>query len=361
MSQTLKLRISGWGVLVGSLALLALTAVMNWMQGANDGVTGPGMIINGVGSVAIDIMGLLFCGLAAGICFATKRWGWGFIFGAGLVCSAVWSGYSVYSFRASEEISASTTRELANKRIAVADSLAAESVRKSLDNAKGAETRSARRDFIAANRDAIKDFRNQDVQVVITPTAGSKVVADRLGMELATIQIIRSAFFSFLVIFLKMIGFPGAGFLLSWSPEPTEPERKPGNPDTGSGTKSTEETKDKEPAREAEIHRFPSKVTAAPDQFQTTPKVSSGPPRVPAPAPHPSLQPEFSSVSDFLAMHPSVTNQKVIADALGVSQAKVSRDIKKLKGQGKVKVKKNWRSNAVTFTPRRNGGLHAVI
>jgi uncharacterized membrane protein len=74
-----------------------------------------------------------------------------------------------------------------------------------------------------------------------------------------------------------------------------------------------------------------------------------------------SLQSEYASVVDYLARHPSVSRQKDIADALRVSEAKVSRDLKKLKGQGRVQSKRQWRSNAITFTPRRNGGLHAVI
>lgn len=135
-----------------------------------------------------------------------------------------------------------------------------------------------------------------------------------------------------------------------------------GSPEgSGGDVKSTEESKDKAASDAANV----VPIRARPDQLHEPPKVSADPPRVPAPAPRPpvslSLQPRYASVEDFLAMHPSVTSQKVIADAMGVSQAKVSRDIKRLKGRGKVKLDRNWRSNAVTFTPRRNGGLHSAV
>jgi hypothetical protein len=369
MSQTLKFRICGWGVLAGALALLVLTGVTNWFQGEHQGVTAAGKIINSVGSVSIDVMGLLFCGLAAGVCFGTRRWGWAALFTVALVASAGWSANSVYSFQATEAISASKTRATANERIADADELAKESVGKMTTFAGKARTRTARKDFIQGTNEAIKSFRDAEVKVIVAPDQGAESLAAKLGWNVEAVQQLRSAYFAILIIFLKMIGFPGAGFLLSWSPEPSPvsvpSSSKGGSGDGGSGVKSTEESKDKPPAREAEIHPFPVKAKAEPDHFHEPPKVSAEP-RVPASAPRPSvpltLEPtKYASVEEFLEIHPHVTNQKVIAEKTGFSPAKVSRDIKWLKGRGKVKVEKTWRSNAITFTPRRNGGLHALV
>jgi hypothetical protein len=358
MSQTLKFRVAGVGLLAGAIALLFITSTTNWVQGVHDGVTDSGRLINSVGSVAVDIMGLLFCGLAVGICMGIRKWGWAFVFGLGLLFSAVWSGYSVYSFRASEEISASATRATANSRIEEADKLAKESVSKMTTFAGKARSSAARDDFIYGTQEAIKSFRDAEVKVIIPPAAGTQVVADRLGWKLETIQVIRSAFFSFLIIFLKMIGFPGAGFLLSWSPE-SAPASVSSSPKGGSGNdgeseKSSGASSGKQPASD-DANVIPIRADATQPEIvwqdPQPPKVRSGAPRVPAPAPEPSLKSEYETVAEFLAREGSAPSQKAIAQRMGVSQAKVSRDLKKLKGQGKVQLERNWRSNAV----RRNG------
>jgi hypothetical protein len=368
MSQTLKFRICGWGVLAGSIALLILTGVTNWFQGGHQGVTVAGKIINSVGSVSIDVMGLLFCGLAAGVCAGNRRWGWAFIFGIALVASAGWSANSVYSFQATEAISASKTRATTNERIADADKLARDSVGKMATFAGKAKTSAAREDFIYGSQEAIKSFRDAEVKVIVAPDAGAEIIASKLGVSLETVQQIRSAYFAILIIFLKMIGFPGAGFLLSWNPEPTAPNgRKLAGSPEGSGGKDKSQPATIAPRGENVVD-LPAKI-AAPPQLQAAPeplhKVSSDPPRVPAPAPRPTvpltLQPKYASVEEFLATNPSVTSQRVIADALRVSEAKVSRDIQRLKGRGKVKADRKGRANSLTYTPRRNGGLHALV
>jgi hypothetical protein len=374
MSDVLKARICGWGLLLGSISLLVLTGTINYFQGDHFGVSAAGKAIASVSSVAVDIMGLFFCGIAAGICFGIRKWGWGLAFGFAMLLSGGWSINSMYSYQATERISASATREAQNSRVVDADKLTKDSVAKTLSLAAKAKNSTAREDYMYGTQEAIKAFRDAKVDVFVAPDPGAQSIAARLGWKLETVQYLQSGYLAILVIFLKMIGFPGAGFLLSWNPEPTSPVKSssvPSSPKGGAGgdgesVKSTDASKDKQPAREAEIHRFPTKATADPDHLQPPPKVSADMPRVPAPAPRLpvslSLQPTYASVEDFLARHPSVTNQKVIADAMGVSQGKVSRDIKRLKGRGKVKVEKNWRSNAVTYTPRRNGGvLHAVI
>jgi hypothetical protein len=370
MSQTLKFRICGWGVLLGSVALLILTGVTNWFQGGHQGVTYAGKIINSVGSVSIDVMGLFFCGLAAGVCFGTRRWGWAFIFSLALVASAGWSANSVYSFQATEAISASKTRATANDRIADADKLARDSVGKMATFAGKAKTSAAREDFIYGSQEAIKSFRDAEVKVIVAPDAGAEVIAAKLGWNVETIQQLRSAYFAVLIIFLKMIGFPGAGFLLSWSPEPSDPAgRKVSGSPEGSGGKDKSQPETVAP-RDGTVVDFPGKV-AAPQQLQAEsasnsdpPKVSAEPPRVSASAPRTvplTLKPkQYASLEEFLTANPRGAKQSDIAKALNVSKAKVSRDVKRMQGRGKVKVdRKNGRTNSVTLAPRRNGASHA--
>ena len=149
----------------------------------------------------------------------------------------------------------------------------------------------------------------------------------------------------------------------------TKDRKLPSSSEGGGGKpKSSEESKPatdaKQDANVIPLRAEPAQLQAAP-QALPSPKVSSGLPRVPAPSPRPTLslapQPSrYASVEEYLAANPSVTSQKVIADDMKVSEAKVSRDIKRLKGRGKVKADRNGRSNAVTYTPRRTGGLYAI-
>ena len=124
----------------------------------------------------------------------------------------------------------------------------------------------------------------------------------------------------------------------------------------GGSEKSSDASRDKQPGSET-ANIVPFRAEA---QFQATSKVSSEPPRVPELAPSSSLKSESETVAEFLAREGGASSQKAIAKRLGVSEAKVSRDVKKLKGQGKVKLERKWRSNAITHA-WRNGGLHAVV
>jgi hypothetical protein len=144
--------------------------------------------------------------------------------------------------------------------------------------------------------------------------------------------------------------FAGIGRKVSGNSEPSEGNRKP-----------SEESKDKQSET---VVQFPGK-TATADQFPAAEnersKVSSEMPRVPALAPTVSTSPKLygETVSSALRMQPEWPSQQAIADALGVTKGKVSKDIKKLKGQRKLETKKNGKSNAVIA--RRQGVLHAVI
>lgn len=167
----------------------------------------------------------------------------------------------------------------------------------------------------------------------------------------------------------------GFGFFLYGLRKP-ESDRKLAGSSEGSGgkVKSSEESKDKQPEtvapRGETVVDFPAR-NSAPQQLQAPPqplpKVSAAaaPPIVPAPAPRPivplTLEPKkYVSVEEFLADHPGGSKQKDIAKGLRKSEAKVSRDIKRLAGRGKVKVDHSGRTKFVTLAPRRNGGLYAI-
>jgi hypothetical protein len=172
-------------------------------------------------------------------------------------------------------------------------------------------------------------------------------------------------------VVLSMVCFHFAGFFmnpLSWL-KASGDRKLPSSSEGGGGKpKSSEESKPatdaKQDANVIPLRAEPAQLQAA-QQALPSPKVSSEAPRVPAPAPRPTLslapQPSrYASVEEYLAANPSVTSQKVIAKGMNVSEAKVSRDIKRLRGRGKVKADRNGRSNAVTYTPRRTGGLYAI-
>lgn len=361
-------RLIGVFLLLGGIAIFGLTATMNYYQGEMWAVTEHGKNVNRWSAVIIDAVGIVVIGFAAGAAFAAYKRAWGTFLTLIMLMSAVASINSMASFQATERMSASKTREAELGRIETADDLTKKTATTALAAAKDTRYRSVREDFLQANKEAIKSFRDAKVEVQVEPDAGAQLWATISGWSLDRIQMVQSAYLAVLLIILKMVCFQAAGFFLNplaWMRTadkrslPSSP--KGGAGDGGNEVKSSENSKDEKPAREAEIHRLPVRA----DQLQAPSKVSAEPPRVSAPAPRPpvslSLQPKYASVEEFLAMHPSVTSQKVIADAMGVSQAKVSRDIKRLKGRGKVKLDRNWRSNAVTFTPRRNGGLHALV
>lgn len=361
MSDVTKARICGWGLLLGGIVLLGLTGAMNWFQGEHLGVTTAGKFLNSVGSVAVDVFGLLFCGLAAGVCFANRKWVWGGIFALAVLLSAGWSVNSMWGYQATERVSASKTREVEIARVKDADKLEKDSAAKALDLAKSAGNRNARKDFLAANQDAIKSFRDAKVTIVVAPDLGAQSMAEKLGWKVETVQYLQSGYFAVLVIFLKMVGFPGAGFLLSWHPEPPSRTVSGSSDSSGSKGKPSEESTSKPET----VLQFPARTAAPPGEFPAPrndrPKASSEALRVPAPAPTVSATQKLfgSTVSEALRRQPEWTNQQAIADALGVSKGKVSKDLKKLKGQRKVETKRNGKSNAVIA--RRDRGLHAVI
>jgi uncharacterized membrane protein len=354
------------GVLLflGGCALVALNGYATWLQGSTWAVTDGGKFIAKSTAVTIEIVGVVVIGFAAGAAWSGGRRWIGFFLGVIMLVSGVNVVNSVASFRATERMSASMTRGAAIDRVAEADKLQKESAKKTLDYAGKARSGKAREDFISANKEAIKSFREAPVEVRIAPDAGAELWATAFGFTAQRVQMLLSALEAFWQVVLSMVCFPAAGFFmnpLSWM-KVSGDKKLAGSPE-GSGGKD----KSTVALRGENVVDLPTKV-AAPPQLQAAPEpvptVSSEALRVAAPAPKTvslSLEPkEYASVEEFLAANPSVSKQKDIAAGMKVSEGKVSRDIKRLKGRGKVKADRNGRSIAVTYTPRRNGGLHAL-
>jgi hypothetical protein len=132
-----------------------------------------------------------------------------------MLLSAVASINSMASFQATERMSASKSREAEIGRFRQADKLAAESAQKTLAFAGRAKSSSARDDYIYANQEAIKAFRDSKVQVQIAPDAGAELWASLSGWTVEKIQMVQAAYLAILLILLKMVCFQAAGFFLN--------------------------------------------------------------------------------------------------------------------------------------------------
>lgn len=375
----------GWGLLIGGLVILALTAATNYFRGDLLGVSTAGKWISSLGSVAIDIVGIVGCGLAAGACLAERRWGWGFFLSIALVLSVLWSANSILNYQAAERISASKTHQVAISRIKDADKLESDSAKKALDLAKGAGTRSARKDFIGANQDAIKSFRDAKVEVRVEPDAGPQWLASLIGWRIETILLTESTFFALLLIFLKSVCFASSGFFLSWSPEAID-RKLSGSPE-GSGGKVKSEPEAVKQDEKVVAFPTPAKAEAVgfqaapasnsdlPERVESQPKVSSATASVSAGAPSSSQKPKKSrkskqDVFDFLraqAGRLTHTSGAAIAKATGASEPTVSRALQEWEGKGNLRRERNGRSLQITDTrlsrPWKggNGGVQSTF
>lgn len=193
----------------------------------------------------------------------------------------------------------------------------------------------------------------------IIPDSHAMAIANMTGLHIETVQRVLILISSGMAQAIKYICLLVGFFLLSNRDERNaslvSSSPKGGSSSGGETRKPSEESKDKHPET---VVQFPARANAQADP----PKVSSDAPRVPALAPSVSANHRLhgASVSTALRLQPEWPNQQAIADALGVSKGKVSKDLKRLKGQRKVETKRNGKSNAV-IARRNGGGLHAVI
>ena len=233
----------GWTLIAGGFVLLAITAFMNWFQGDHIGVTTAGKLLNSIGSVAIDLVGIVVIGVACGACWAAKRWVWASIFTVAVILSAGWSVNSIMSFQATERISASSARLKAIQRSAAADKLQIDDYKWKRGTAVRAGDRIERKDFLGSAQGSIKEFREAKVQAQIEPDAGAQAWSKWLGYSLENVQLTQAGYFALLIIFLKSICFPGGGYFLdpmSWLNQPSEPgsnqKNSDGSPGSGGGS-----------------------------------------------------------------------------------------------------------------------------
>src|SRR5262245_46703388 len=173
-----------WGFFLGGLTCLLLTASTNWFQGEIMGVTAPGKLLSSLSSVVVDVVGLVMFGMAAGACWAAKRWLPAIIFTAVMMASAVWSTTAMISFQATERISAAASRE---KQLSRADDIDAFAKGQAVwlrGQSVKSDTRASRKDFLAAASDEVNRLRGVQVQTFMLPDAGAKVLADWTGYRI---------------------------------------------------------------------------------------------------------------------------------------------------------------------------------
>lgn len=211
-----------------------------------------------------------------------------------------------------------------------------------------------------------QQFKQIEATASIVPDSHASAIASITGMSLGAAQkllmIVMSAFGQSVKFACLFFGIKGLSQTI-WRRRRTVSASPKGSSGEGGETrKTTNESKDKQPET---VIQFPAKASA-PAEFPAAqnarPTVSSEAARVPSPAPTVSGYPRLygETVSSALRIQPEWPSQQAIADALGVTKGKVSKDIKKLKGQRKAETKRNGKANAVIA--RRNGGvLHAVI
>lgn len=330
------------------------------------------------------------CGLAIGWFLHRRNW---VLFGIALLAIVTCGSYGVlnmYGFASSSRVTVAATKDAARAaaersyQSARADLISQiDWLQKTAVNEDGRERRKLLAEVDAKRRElseikppvptaetAISDTQSSSLAELTATSARRWLVA--LPLPLAIFMFFAESF-SLVIVGHMLAGivamvatyFAAKAATVSDSQEPKD--RKVSSSSEGSGGKDKSQPETIAPRGENVVD-LPAKI-AAPPQLQAASQplhaVSSEAPRVTAPAPRPivplTLEPKYASVEEFLASHPSGSKQKDIAKALKVSEAKISRDIKRLKGRGKVKADRNGRSNAITLAPRRNGGLHALV
>ena len=197
---------------LGGATCLALTAWINYLQGEHMGVTDAGKWVNSIGSVVVDIVGLVIVGLAAGACWAARRVAPAVVFTVVMLASAGWSINSMIGFQATERVSASKVRQRAIERDAEADKMAKGHLNWLRGTVRNAESGRERKDLLSSASAEITKFRQTKTEARIEPDAGANVIAAWLNRKIDQVQLGQVAYFSVLLIILKMVCFPSAAF-----------------------------------------------------------------------------------------------------------------------------------------------------
>ena len=338
-ARTRLFKVIGWGLFAGGMVLLGLTAAMNWFQGDHIGVTAAGKWLNSLSSVTVDVVGIVCIGMAAGACWAARRFTWAVLFTLALILSAGWSVNSVLSFQATERISASKSREAEIRRGAKADKIAEDHVKWTRGTAVQRElSKNERKDLLAASSEEIKKFRTAKVGPQIEPDAGAQTWATITGFELQTVQIGQSGYLALLLIFLKALCFPGAGWFLDPLSAVARVNQRTSGGSPGSGGKS----KDGKVVQMPEPAKQPQPLRAEPARTMQLqlPKASSGHRGVfstDAPTGKLTFDQFIDRVRDNVAHGEPALSTYALAAATGWSQTSVVRHQAKMGGKAKAR------------------------
>ena len=220
---------------LGGAACLALTAWINYLQGEHMGVTDAGKWVNSIGSVVVDIVGLVIVGLAAGACWAARRVAPAVVFTVVMLASAGWSINSMIGFQATERVSASKVRQRAIERDAEADKMAKGHLNWLRGTVRNAESGRERKDLLSSASAEITKFRQTKTEARIEPDAGANVIAAWLNRKIDQVQLGQVAYFSVLLIILKMVCFPSAAFFWGAQAGSSGSNQRTGSGSGGSG------------------------------------------------------------------------------------------------------------------------------
>jgi hypothetical protein len=282
------------GVLLalGGCALVGINAYATWLQGSTWAVTDGGKIIAKFTAVTMEVVGVVLIGFAAGAAWSGGKRLASVALTIIMLVSGIHVVNSIASFRATERMSASKTREAAIDRVAAADQLQKDSAKEVLKFAgKNADDKGARRDFIGANEKAVKAFRDAPVEVRIDPDSGAELWAAAFGITVQRMQMWLSAMEAIWQVVLSMVCFHVAGLFLnplSWLKASTD-RKTTGNTD-GGGVKKDNVVPLHKPEQATVVNAVPlsqpevttpaaSASPLSPPQQTTAPlTVSSGPP-----------------------------------------------------------------------------------
>lgn len=264
-------RVLGVLLALGGCALVGLNAYATWLQGSTWAVTDGGKFIAKSTAVTMEVVGVVLIGFAAGAAWAGgKRLG-SVVLTIVMLVSGVHVINSIASFRATERMSASKTREAAIDRVTAADKLQADSAKKMLDiAAKNADDKGARRDFVGGNEKAIKAFRDAPVEVRIDPDSGAELWAGAFGITVQRMQMWLSALEAVWQVVLSMVCFHVAGLFLnplSWLKSSTDRKTSSSSSDGGGGVK-------KHPDNVVPLHK-PEQTTAVNAESLHQPEVTT--------------------------------------------------------------------------------------